>query len=53
MTPPDLTYEYDLDQDIPSDILQSDDPTPLQPSHDPEDIHDIDSDLHYPGVSVT
>ena len=26
---------------------------PLQPSHDPEDIHGIASDLFYPGVSVT
>ena len=44
-----------MDYDIPSDILQSDDPMPLRPSHDPEDIHDIrvDLDLFYPGVSVT
>ena len=26
---------------------------PLQPSHDPEDIHDIDLDLLYHGVLVT
>ena len=45
--------DYDLDYDILSDILQSDDPGPFQPSDDPGDKHDIDSDLLYPGASVT